>query len=165
MTKVVKLPQKRKVAVADLESMDGTQLSKLSTADIERLQTDIAEQIADLNGRNAELQMTLAARYDQALHKERGAKQFGIVKIEDGEFVVEQTIQKKVTWDQAKLEQVEFMLRSEWEERPEEYIKTERKVEERKFTNWPTSIKRLFEPARTVKAGTVKIELKRKESE
>ena len=36
---------------------------------------------------------------------------------------------------------------------PREYVEVALKVSERKYTSWPLHIRKLFEPARTVRAG------------
>lgn len=70
----------------------------------------------------------------------------------DGAFDVTVNVPKKVDWDQAKLADGIAKLR-EMGEDPTEYVDTKLSVQERKFTAWPSALRDLFEPARTVKAG------------
>jgi hypothetical protein len=59
---------------------------------------------------------------------------------------------KKVEWDQAKLAEVSAKIAAGGDD-PSEYIKVERKVEEKAYTSWPSFLRKQFEPARTLKPG------------
>lgn len=70
----------------------------------------------------------------------------------DGEYDIKVTIPKRVDWDQAKLAGAVETIKG-WGENPAEYVDTKIAVQERKFDAWPSAIRDLFEPARTVKTG------------
>ena len=60
---------------------------------------------------------------------------------------------KRIDWDQQELGQLVERLKAEGED-PRDYIEISFKVSERKYTSWPSHIRRVFEPARTVRSGT-----------
>lgn len=106
------------------------------------------------------LQTVLAHKYDfDSAYTDKG-EATGIVNIPDGEFVVSMNRPKRVDWNQRSLAEIETILREEWNEQPDEYIETTRKVAEKKWSAWPSSIRDLFTKARSVKAGkpSIKIE-------
>ncbi|UPT53093.1 hypothetical protein [Synechococcus phage Yong-M3-232] len=71
---------------------------------------------------------------------------------QDGGFDIKVTIPKRVDWNPAKLNAAVETIRS-WGEDPAEYVDTKITVSERKYDAWPSAIRDLFEPARTVKTG------------
>lgn len=71
---------------------------------------------------------------------------------QDGEYDIKITVPKRVEWDQAKLAPAVETIKG-WGENPAEYVETKITVQERKFDAWPSAIRDLFEPARTVKTG------------
>lgn len=71
---------------------------------------------------------------------------------QDGEYDIKVTVPKRVDWDQAKLTGAVDTIKS-WGEDPAEYVDAKISVQERKFDAWPSAIRDLFTPARTVKAG------------
>lgn len=71
---------------------------------------------------------------------------------QDGAYDIRVTVPKRVEWNQTKLADAIETIKS-WGEDPAEYVDTAIKVQERKFDAWPSVIRDLFAPARTVKAG------------
>jgi hypothetical protein len=76
----------------------------------------------------------------------------------DGDFTIVADLPKRIAWDQNKLANMADRIRAAGED-PSEYIDAAFKVPERKYTAWPEYLRRDFEPARTVKPGTLKVEL------
>jgi inorganic triphosphatase YgiF len=72
---------------------------------------------------------------------------------QDGGFDIKVTIPKRVDWDQAKLDAAVKTIREEWQADPAEYVDFKVSVQERRYDAWPSAIRDLFEPARTVKTG------------
>ncbi len=102
----------------------------------------------------------IAARYaDQIAAARRDAqKDTGTIRLEDGEVVVIADAPKRVEWDQEAVGAIVKRITDAGED-PGEYVETSYKVQERKFTAWPASIRSAFEAARTVKTGAQKISL------
>jgi len=89
----------------------------------------------------------LCQRYDVAALNSTGTHHR-----HDGGFRVTINIPKRVEWDQAKLAAAIDLLRGQGEN-VAEYVDTKLTVQERKYQAWPTGLRDLFAPARTVKAG------------
>lgn len=68
------------------------------------------------------------------------------------------TTPKKVEWAQDGLAKVREQIIADGEN-PNEYIKSEFKVEESKYKNWPTNVRRYFEPYRTVTPGNIAVKI------
>ena len=81
----------------------------------------------------------------------------------DGVFFVVADVPKRIDWDQDKLAAVVARIRQSGDN-PAEYVRTTYEVVERAYGAWPSAIRRLFEPARTLKLGKPRyvIEARRK---
>lgn len=150
-----------RVTLAQLRDMTGEQAATLPIDQIAALLEDVADQKASLKGLEDLLNTALATRYgEQAAMLRRGeGKNTGTVSIGDGEFVIKADLPKKVEWDQARLREAETVVRS-WGEDPAQYLSAVLSVPESRYNAWPESIRKVFEPARTVGTGrpTFKIE-------
>jgi hypothetical protein len=71
---------------------------------------------------------------------------------QDGEYDIKVTLPKRVDWSQPALAAAVETIKG-WGEDPAEYVDTKISVSERKYDAWPSAIRDLFEPARTVKTG------------
>lgn len=131
---------------------------------IKRLDNDIEFAIAELKQRQAMLYIAVEQEFSDDLLSARKAKgsDFGTVNVKVGDYTIVQTVPKNVSWDQGRLETIELQIENQWGSAPKDYIETKRTVQEKKYGAWPTEIKKLFEPARTVKPGKTKLEIKRK---
>lgn len=72
---------------------------------------------------------------------------------------VEITRPKKVEWDQDTIVKTLERIKLAGDD-PAEYVKTTHTVSEAAYNNWPSYIRAEFEPARTVKTGSVSIKIK-----
>ncbi|WP_372395203.1 hypothetical protein ABMY26_06970 (plasmid) [Azospirillum sp. HJ39] len=134
------------------------------------LQEDIATAETNLKRAKAWLSAALDLRFqaDAAKLRKDDGKDFGAVRLEkveaDEQFLIECDLEKKVEWDQAKIGTAVLALQAAGE-KPREYVETAYKVGETKFKAWPERIRKLFEPARTVKPGAAKYRITKKEPE
>ena len=151
-----------RVTIDQLLASDVAALAALTAPELHMLQDDI-EALSELS-KSAQEKFFAAVhrKYSDAVavaRHEQGKETGSVVIGETDGLVVVCNATKDVTWDQAGLARAEAGL-VEMGEDPIEYIKTERKVEERKFTGWPKSLQSLFMPHRTVstKKPTYKIE-------
>jgi len=71
---------------------------------------------------------------------------------QDGQYDIKITLPKRVEWNADKLAAAVETIKG-WGEDPAEYVDTKIAVQERRFDAWPSAIRDLFEPARTVKTG------------
>ena len=76
----------------------------------------------------------------------------------DGGYDIKVTLPKNVSWDSAKLADAVATIKG-WGEDPAEYVDTKISVRESAYNAWPSAIRDLFEPARTVKTGKAKFEI------
>ena len=115
--------------------------------DAARLRTD-AKRLSDL------LHDAVHSRFGTVAAAARRAegKDTGRVRLERDGFEVVADLPKRVEWDQARLAEAVRTLR-DWGEDPADYIATELRVPEARFTAWPPRIRALFEPARSVGTG------------
>jgi hypothetical protein len=143
-------------------------LARLSLADIAQLpvellailQRDLDERIKRDKAAKARLDGALEVRYATRAAEARRAcgKDTGTVRIVDGDYTVIADLPKRVDWDQDKLAVMVERIRTA-KDKPEQYVDIIIKVPERKYTAWPDAIREGFEPARTVRPGTLKVTL------
>lgn len=79
-------------------------------------------------------------------------KETGLIRIEDDNYIIAQDITKKTDWDKKKLAEIIEKIKSQGDD-PAEYVDVLYKVSEHKFKSWPSFIRKVFEPARTIKHG------------
>ncbi len=69
------------------------------------------------------------------------------------------TVHKNVSWDQDALGVAAETIKG-WKQPVADYIDTTMKVTESKWNAWPETVRKVFEPARSVKSGKVKVVFK-----
>lgn len=85
-------------------------------------------------------------------------KDYGTVHVEAEGFDVEVTRDKKVEWDQAGLAALALAIQGGGED-PADYVKTELKVEERKYAAFTPRVRAAFDAHRTTKPASTTIKL------
>ncbi len=147
--------------LAQLREMTVEQAATLPIDQIASLLEDVADQKAALKHLDDLLYGALSYRYAEraALLRQAKGTNTGTVSIDDGEYVIRANLPKKVEWDAERLAEAVDQIRS-WGEDPDEYVSTEFKVSESGYNAWPSAIRIMFEPARTVGVGrpTYKVE-------
>lgn len=100
------------------------------------------------------LQGIVNFKYQDAFNQNRidQQKETGILRIEEDGQVITQDITRKTDWDKKKLAEIIEKIKSQGDD-PAEYVDVTYKVSEHKFKSWPSFIRKVFEPARTVKNG------------
>jgi len=142
--------------VDDLMSMPPQEIAALPVELLATLQREVDEALKHDKAVKARLDGALASRAAE-LRQEIG-KDTGTVRFDDGDFTIVADLPKRIAWDQTQLATMADGIRAAGDE-PSEYIDVAFKVSERKYTAWPEAIRKGFETARTVKTGTLKIEL------
>ncbi|MBF0309306.1 MAG: hypothetical protein HQL56_07245, partial [Magnetococcales bacterium] len=145
---------KQTITIDQLRQMPLGEVAALPVRELARLQQEAAEAMGRVKLVNDLLDGVFARRFgDQAaaIRRENG-KEFGIIRFHDGEVEIAMDVPKRPSWDQEKLAGIVRTIREAGDD-PLQYVKTSYEVEERKFTAWPDNIRRVFEPARTVKPG------------
>ena len=157
---------KNSVSLAQLAEMETGEVANLPPDQLAMLLEEAASERKRLKAADDKLNGALLLRYGERASALRRAKgqDTGKVRVEDGDFVVSCDAPKKVDWDQAALRGAVETIRS-WGEDAAEYVATEIKVSESKFGAWPSTIRKLFEPARTVGTGRASFAIEPKKRE
>jgi hypothetical protein len=124
------------------------------------LQREVDERLALTKAAKARLDGALTVRYATRAAEERPAagKDTGTIRFDDGDFTIVADLPKRVDWDQDRLAAMVERIRAAGDD-PAQYVDIAFKVPERKYVAWPDAIRAGFEPARTVRPGTLKIEI------
>lgn len=143
-----------RVTLAQLDEMPIEEAARLPVEQLVMLLEEAAEMKAAAKAADDRLHSILTLRYADSAAEARkvAGKDTGTVNLRDGDFTIRADLPKRVVWDQAKLREAVEAIRG-WGEDPADYVAVEMKVAETKYNAWPSSIKGLFEPARTVGVG------------
>ena len=146
--------------VDDLPGLGLQDIAQLPVELLAILQRDVDERIKRDKAAKARLDGALTVRYANRAAEERQAagKDTGTIRFDDGDFTVIVDLPKRVDWDQDRLAAMVERIRAAGDD-PAQYVDIAFKVPERKYAAWPDAIRAGFEPARTVRPGTLKIEI------
>ena len=151
-----------------LDELNDMGLEKIADLPLSHLAM-LFEDVAELDGRvksyKSRLDDAMALKFAEraTLARKQKNKDTGSVTIKEDGFSIICDLPKAVTWDEAGLALVEREL-SESGEPVEDYIKIQRTVAESAFNAWPTSLKELFLPHRTVGTGKPTYKFAKKEA-
>lgn len=147
-------------SIDQLINLPAGEIAQLPVELLAALQREIDAAAKQMKAVTARFSTALEVRYAAPAAEARRAcgKDTGTVRIVDGDFTVVADLPKRVEWDQAKLAAMVERIRAAGED-PAEYVEISFKVPERAYVAWPEEIRQGFEPARTVKTGTLKVEL------
>lgn len=140
--------------VGELATLPPSAVAAMPIEVLVRLSAAAAELKTLVATAEARLNAGLDQRYGDRARQLRAAdaKDTGRVRLGDGDFVVVADLPKRVSWDQDKLAAIADRIRQSGDD-PAEYVRTTLEVSERAYAAWPSAIRRLFEPARTVRHG------------
>jgi len=144
----------------DLPSLSAADIAALPVELLAILQREIDERLKRYKAAKTRFDAGLVIRYATRAAEERQvqAKDTGTVRFDDGDFSVVADLPKRVDWDQDRLAAMVARIRAAKDD-PAQYVDITYKVPERKYTAWPDSIREGFEPARTVRTGTLSVTL------
>ena len=154
------------VTLNQLRQMPLGDVAALPASDLARLQKEVVEAMSQTKLVSDLLDGVFVRRFgDRAasIRQETG-KDFGLIRFQDGDVEVAMDLPKRPSWDQGKLAGIVQTIREAGDD-PGQYVETSLDVSERKYTAWPDNIRRVFEPARTVKAGKPSFKLSLREQE
>ncbi len=145
----------------DLPGLCPQEIAGLPVELLAILQREIGERLKRDKAAKTRLDAALTVRYATRAAEERQAqsKDTGTVRFDDGDFTVVADLPKRVEWDQSQLAAMVERNRAAGDD-PAEYVDIAFKVPERKYAAWPDAIRQGFEPARTVKTGALKVEIR-----
>ena len=146
--------------VDDLPGLGLPDIAQLPVELLAILQREIDERLKHDKAAKARLDGALEVRYATRAAEERQAagKDTGTIRFDDGDFTIVADLPKRVDWDQDQLAAMVARIRAAKDD-PAQYVDIAFKVPERKYAAWPDAIRTGFEPARTVRTGTLKIEI------
>ena len=158
-------PMINRTTLTQLREMDAAQVAHLPVDHLALLLEEVGGLKADAKHLADLLHDALHARYGAPAAAARRAegKDTGRVRVPDDGFEVVADLPKKAAWDQPKLAAAVATIVS-WGEDPADYVTTEIRVPESRFTAWPPRIRAVFEPARTVATGRPSYTLEQKDA-
>jgi hypothetical protein len=144
----------------ELPGLDLAVIADLPVELLAILQREADEKLKGTKAAKARPDAALTVRYAIRAAEERQAqsKDTGTVRFDDGDFTVVADLPKRVDWDQDHLAEIVERIRAAGDD-PAQYVDVAIKVPERKYAAWPDAIQAVFEPARTVRTGALKVEL------
>ena len=144
----------------DLHLLSTAEIALLPVEVLAILQHQIDECLKHDKAAKARFDAALASRYKIRAANERylSGKDTGSVRFDDGDFTIVADLPKRVDWVQDWLADIVAQIRNAGDD-PAEYVELTYKVHERKYAAWPEVIRQTFEPARTVRTGTLKVEI------
>jgi len=146
--------------IDELINLPAGEVAQLPVDLLAAIQREIEAAAKQMKAVTARFATALEIRYATRAAEARRAcgKDTGTVRLADGEFTVVADLPKRVDWDQDRLAELVERIRTAGGD-PSQYVDTAFKVPERKYSAWPDVIRLEFEPARTVRPGTLKIEI------
>lgn len=146
--------------IDDLQVLPLQEIARFPVDLLATLQHDANERLSQAKFLKARLDGALESRFSAraAEARQAHAKDTGTVRFPEGDFIIVADLSKRVDWDQDRLAAVVERIRSAGED-PAEYVDIAFKVPERKYAAWPDAIRTTFEPARTLRPGSLKIEI------
>ena len=138
----------------ELIGMKLQEVSSLPLIHLAMLFEDVAALETAAKEHKGRLEDAMALRFADKAAAERKAKNkdTGSVTIKEDGFSITCDLPKAVAWDEAGLAMVENTLNGMGEPAGE-YVKVKRTVSESAYNNWPSSLKTMFLPFRTVGTG------------
>ena len=149
----------------DMLNMPAGELAQMPVEQLAELQGELAHASKQLKAATARFNAALEVRYGTIAADERRArgKDTGTVRLQDGDFTIVADLPKRVEWDQPQLAAMVGRIRAAGDD-PAQYVDVTIRVPERKYAAWPQAIRQGFEPARTVKTGTLKVSIEPNEA-
>jgi len=147
-------------SITDMLNLSAGELAQLPVDLLAALQGELDHAAKQLKSASAKFSTALEVRYATRAAEARRAcgKDTGTVRLVDGDYTVVADLPKRIDWDQEKLAQIAANIADSGQD-PAEFIDTKLTVSERKYGALPEAWRQWFEPARTVKTGTLKVTL------
>ena len=142
------------ITLEALQRLPASELAALPADELARLQKEADDSLRKAKLTVAWLDGALTKKYADRARAARADddKDFGVARFRDGDVTVIAELPKRVEWDQHELGQLVERIKAEGED-PRDYVEVSLRVSERKYAAWPPHIRKVFEPARTVRTG------------
>ncbi len=137
------------------------EMSLYPAADLMRLKKEAQENLEEAKKIAEWVDSAILGKYSARLESSRHnlGKTHGVINLEDDGCIITEDLPKKIYWNQGKLSVIYENLRSA-RDKPEEYIDITYNIPEKKYSNWPETIKEKFSSARELKNGRPRITIK-----
>lgn len=144
-----------RTTLAQLDKMTAEEVKTIPLSHLKLLVEDLAEKAAIHKARDAKIYAEMDRRFAVPAMEARKAdgRDTGTVHVEMEGERIKADLPKKPEYDQKKLAAIALVIKDEWGGDVSDYIKTTLDVSETKYNAWPAPIRKLFEPARTLKTG------------
>ncbi|ALI55997.1 hypothetical protein [Celeribacter marinus] len=141
-------------------NMPTGELAQMPVELLASLQAELAYAAKQMKAANTRFNTSLEVRYASRASEVRQAcgKDTGTVRLVDGDYTIVADLPKRIDWSQEQLAQIAANIADSGED-PAEFIDTKLTVSERKYSALPEAWRKGFEPARTVRVGTLKVTL------
>lgn len=136
------------------------ELAALSSETLFHLQQEAVDQRAMAGAIVKQLDQVLIVKYSERAQAclQAAGQASGVVHFSDGHVRITAEQPRQVVWDQCRLAEMVRRLAAHGGD-PTEYVETRYHVSEARFNAWPTSLKQMFEPARSLKRGAPRFRL------
>lgn len=143
-----------RITLDDLRNMQVSAIAALSGKELAPLQLEADEQLRNSKNLCDWLDRAIALKYGERAKEARRTegKNTGTIRFNDCGLTIVADLPKRIDWDQHELTELVERIKAEGEN-PRDYVEVSLKVSERKYAAWPPHIRKVFEPARTVRTG------------
>ena len=154
-----------RISLDDLYTMPVREIAALPADQLALLKQDADERLRAAKALSDWLDGAIARKYGERVQEARRneGKNTGTIRLQDGGVTVIADLPKRIDWDQDRLAEMVERIREAGGD-PTQYVDIAYKVPERKYAAWPDVIRIEFEPARTVRPGTLKVTLEPNEA-
>ncbi|WP_341761062.1 hypothetical protein [Candidatus Tisiphia endosymbiont of Thecophora atra] len=141
-------------------------LAKYQIQDLYQLLQQVLEQLEQAKKAREWLLYAISLKYGEHIRAKRLRleKDTGVIHLEDNGFKISCDVVKKVEWDQQKLAKIatDILINGG---NLSDFVETYYNVLEAEYNSWSSTIKKIFEPARTLKLGKPIYKLNRLDQE
>ena len=143
-----------KTELMAITALPVSELAAKPAADLMALSKEVKAELDRIKSLMTFIEGAIDYKYREEVVQLRteSGKENGVVHLHDEGVKVSADLPKRVSWDQKQLKAIAEKIAAQGGD-PAEYLDVTYKVAERKYTAWPESIRKAFEPARTLKTG------------
>ncbi len=140
--------------LSNIAALSVSELAAQSSSELMQLASEARLELERIKSLLTYIEGAIDYKYCQEVAQLRAntGKDNGVVHLQDQGVKVSADLPKRVSWDQKQLKAIAEKIAAQGGD-PAEYLDVNYKVAERKYTAWPESIRKAFEPARTLKTG------------
>lgn len=144
--------------LSSIETLNTKELSQLEVCDLADLSEQMSKLVSHTKELKEKLEYALNLRFSETVQDNLRSKNkdTGTTKFFENGFQITAEVQKKVTWDSEKIDEI---IKTISEEKRKAIIKTTHVIDERKYMQLSPEDKLLFADARTVTPGKTRFQI------